>query len=124
MKNSTRVIVAALLATGNFALAAAGDNVQTRSETVRFPDLNTDSVQGAAVLYMRIARAADNVCRDPSSAAPVPMRRAYEQCVHSAVGNAIAYINEPVVTAYAAGRGVTVPAGGRDRATVGQVIEK
>jgi UrcA family protein len=112
MKNSTRFIVAALLATGNFALAVAADNVQTRSETVRFPDINTGSVQGAAVLYMRIARAADNVCREPSSGSPMPMLRAYERCVHSAVGNAIAYINEPVVTAYAAGRGVTLPTAG------------
>ena len=112
MKNSTRVIVAALLATGNFALATAADNVQTRSETVRFPDLNTDSVQGAAVLYMRIARAADNVCGDTSSGRLLSTQRAYERCVQSAVGNAIAYINDPVVTAYAAGRGVTVPAAG------------
>jgi UrcA family protein len=115
MRNSTRFIVVALLATGNFALAVAGDNVQARSETVRFPDLNTGSTQGAAVLYTRIARAADNVCRDPSSGRPVSMLSTYERCVHSAVGNAIAQIDEPVVTAYAAGRGVTVPTVGSPR---------
>ena len=109
MKNSTRVIVAALLATGNFALATAADNVQTRSETVRFPDINMGSVEGAAVLYTRITRAADNVCGDTSSGRLLSIQGDYERCMQSAVGNAIAYINEPVVTAYAAGRGVTVP---------------
>jgi UrcA family protein len=106
MKNLTTLVAVATVATSIFTLARADTTSDPRSETVQFADLDTSSVPGAAVLYQRIKHAAENVCRDREPGRSLALMPLYHNCVHVALGNAVAEINRPAVTAYAAARGV------------------
>jgi UrcA family protein len=106
MKNLTTLVAFATVATCSFTIARADTALEPRSETVRFADLNTTSADGIAVLYQRIKHAAENVCRDLEPGRQPALMQLYANCVHQALGDAIAKIDRPAVTAYAAARGV------------------
>jgi UrcA family protein len=76
---------------------------------VQFADLNTSNAPGAAVLYRRIKRAAESVCSGIEAGHELALHMLYAKCVHTALSKAVADVNSPAVSAYAAARGV-VPA--------------
>jgi UrcA family protein len=78
----------------------------TRTETVRFADLDLSQPRGAAVLYARLKEAAQHVCRDLESGRQLAQMAAHADCVRRALGDAITEVNRPVLTRYALERGV------------------
>jgi UrcA family protein len=83
---------------------------ETRSVTVHFEDLNINNALGAARLYQRIEYAAKDVCG--GNLAPqrvLVLSSLYATCVRGAIAGAVAHVNHPAVTEYAAARGI-VPA--------------
>jgi UrcA family protein len=73
--------------------------------TVRFADLDATSAAGASVLYQRIKNAAASVCRDLEPGRQVALMEPYANCLHQAIGNAVAKVDRPAVTAYAVAHG-------------------
>ena len=66
--------------------------------TVKFADLNTNNVQGARVLYQRIASAAESVCNDLKPGRQLALMERYANCVHQAISAAIVQVDRPAVT--------------------------
>ena len=106
MKTLTTLIAVATIAASGITIANAESNLETRSVTVRFTDLDTNNVYGAAALYQRIARAAATVCRDLEPGRQLAMIQPYSKCLHKAIDDAVAKVARPAVTAYAAAHGV------------------
>jgi len=105
-ENLTTLIAIAALAAYGVSIAAADSIFESRSARVRFGDLDTTSDRGAAVLYQRIENAAKIVCGDLEPDGQLSRYTAYTHCVHVAIGDAIAKIDRPAVTAYASSRGL------------------
>jgi len=101
----TALSAGALGACGLSTLARADSGDAPPAMTVFYGDLNIDNVRGAAVLYQRISFAAETVCRDLGRSRQIDLLFRYQSCVHSAVSGAIAKVNSPVLTGYAAARG-------------------
>lgn len=80
-----------------------------RSVTVHFEDLNTNSTRGAAQLYQRIKFAAEDICGRNLVQRSLTLESLYTTCVRGAIGGAVARVNQPLVSEYAAARGI-VPA--------------
>lgn len=106
MKTLTTLIAVATLTASGITIASADTALEPRSETVRFADLDTSNVHGAAVLYRRIANAAESVCRDLKPGRQLALMEPYAKCVHQAIGAAVIKVDRPAVTAYAAAQGV------------------
>jgi UrcA family protein len=68
-----------------------------RSEVVRFPDLDLSRIEGVAKLYRRIAHAARDVC-DPLDTQWHPTE--YRTCVDTAIADAVATLNRPLLSQY------------------------
>ena len=81
--------VACVLATFN---AHAGD---TRSETVRFSDLDLSSPVAVEALYGRIHAAARRVCQQPGGELT-----GERKCMAKAEADAISKVNVPLLTAF------------------------
>jgi UrcA family protein len=105
-KVSTTLLAVASVATCTFATVQADPAFAPRSMTVHFEDLNTANLHGVSVLYQRIKSAAESVCRDLEPARSLAGRRQYSDCQHMAISHAVADINLPAVTSFAAARGV------------------
>jgi UrcA family protein len=104
------LIPATALATLYSCAPVWADTLQEpRSVTVHFEDLNINSPRGAAVLYQRIRSAAEDVCGNPSSQRSLALASRYATCVRGAIAGAVARVNRPTLTEYAAARGI-VPA--------------
>jgi UrcA family protein len=67
----------------------------SRSETVKFADLNLGSAEGVAALYGRIHVAAKHVCEQPAGELG-----AVGRCVTKTEAEAIGKVNVPSLTAY------------------------
>lgn len=81
-------------------LAHAGTAADGRLHyAVDYSDLNLTRLEGAAALYHRLERAADRVCAplDQKGVRSVQLHRA---CLRSALADAIADVNQPLLTAY------------------------
>ncbi|MDB6090374.1 MAG: hypothetical protein JWN85_3158 [Gammaproteobacteria bacterium] len=102
MKKLTALVAVAAFSTSAGTIARADTNFEPRSETVQFAELDTADVAGAAVLYRRISSAARSVCRDLEPGRSLARRQPYANCVHAALARAVAEIDRPAVTAYAA----------------------
>jgi UrcA family protein len=104
------VFVAAAAASLGFSIAQAGTplgvSFDQRSETVHFADLDTSRAQGAATLYQRIRSAASRVCHDLEPSRMLTLTQPYASCLRTAIGNAVAEVNRPAVTAYASAHGI------------------
>jgi UrcA family protein len=85
-----------------------------RSETVHYGDLDLANQPGAVTLYRRLHLAATDVCSLPSEGR-YPSGADYQRCVEQAMGDAVASVDQPVLTTYAQSRGVAVTSrqGGR-----------
>jgi UrcA family protein len=79
--------------------ASAADQYITHSVKVSFADLNLDTSQGAAALYERIQSAARKVCSPESGERPIERYRDWRACREAAVGNAVAKVNRPLLSA-------------------------
>jgi UrcA family protein len=92
----------------------AESNEIKRSETVRYSDLDLKNQEAAVTLYRRLRSAAADVCGDPEvdRYGAVPD---YRRCFDDAMGDAVASVDQPVLTTYAQARGVAITSrkGGR-----------
>jgi UrcA family protein len=91
---------AALAASAAFAgLAQAEDisNSDAHRLTVRYSDLDVSTVAGAAALYQRLQGAAHFVCGEEGRG--LAEQAQWRGCVHSAVGQAVAAVHSPALSA-------------------------
>lgn len=98
-----RLLTAAILCPVAFGCAApciAGDNGDIPHALVKFGDLDLSSRDGAAALYRRIYATAYDVCGSfDADMRDLPDLRGRDTCVHSAVRNAVARVNQPALSA-------------------------
>ena len=94
------VYASVAIATAFVAQSASGAPIEFSNEvpqrTVKFADLDITHGTGAAVMYLRITRAAHEVC-DPTSWTWVNDAR---QCREQAIERAVGDVNEPALTSY------------------------
>ena len=91
------LVVAAALAVGMLAGVTHAAEAEVPAQTVRFQDLNLNTDAGVQVLYKRIHGAANQVCgnfnvRDLEGA------RIHKACVERAVADAVATVNNQMLT--------------------------
>jgi UrcA family protein len=88
------------LASSFAAVSTAADNQETTSQTVKYGDLDVSSPQGAAKLYGRIVRAAENVCgkRDIPSH-DLYFRASVRDCVKKSIADAVTKVGQPELLA-------------------------
>jgi UrcA family protein len=94
-----RLIAVAILgafASGFAAVGTAGNTV-TRSVTVKYADLNIADPEGAAALYRRIVRAAEEVCQLPDDS--VGNMSDVNACEHKAIADAVTKVGHPQLIA-------------------------
>jgi UrcA family protein len=91
----TAMVVCGFAASTTVVLA---NGVDVASKTVGFADLNLDSDKGAQVLLKRIESAARDVC-SPFDGRDAVSLSARNNCVNSAVGSAVAHVDNNKVTA-------------------------
>ena len=108
MKNSVALIAVATLATGLCANARAHSMSEAPSEVVKYSDLDATKVPDAVVLYHRIDAAASRVCGERERPGSFFVSLPWQRCYQTALRDAVAKINSPAVTAYAAAHGVLV----------------
>src|SRR5271165_695308 len=106
MNNSIILVAFAAFVGGGATIASADTSLEPRSVTVHFADLETANTQGAAALYRRLKSAAENVCRNLEPGKEFARTRAYTDCLHMALVNAIVKVDRPALTAYAAAHGM------------------
>ncbi len=75
--------------------AAAADSIVTKSQVVRFGDLNLGSDEGARTLYGRITLAARRVCSEADDSRLG--NSDYRKCVKKAVDDAVAQVDRPAL---------------------------
>jgi UrcA family protein len=90
------LLLSAFSLTVNALPAAAADEIVTRSQVVRFGDLNLMSDDGAKTLYQRIKLAARQVC---DGADDHFGNYEYRKCINKAVDEAVAKVNRPTLHA-------------------------
>ena len=102
MNKLTAVFAAATIA-GLFCVNAdAGTLSDVPSEPVRYRNLQGANDHDVAVLYRRIDAAAGKVCGQRLEPGSLVVAPTWQRCVRNALRNAVAEINAPAVTAYAA----------------------
>jgi UrcA family protein len=77
---------------------AHAQSAEPLTETVSFKDLDLTSEQGAQILYVRLQRAARQVCA-PLENLELSRRRTWQSCVDDALGSAVTQVNNPLVAA-------------------------
>ena len=99
-----------VLSSGLAALPAAADSFEPLKVTVKFGDLDISRPQGAAVLYLRIRAAAQNVCSSFDGSG-LSAKMHLDACVKKAVADAVTTVDNPALFAvYSAKTGKTLPA--------------
>jgi UrcA family protein len=93
--NRTILAYAAALWLACGLVATNADADDSRSETVKFADLNLSSQAGVQALYERIHAAAWRVCEQPSGEQP-----AVRKCMKKAESEAIGKVNHSLLTAF------------------------
>lgn len=101
---SLRPAVAVLSLAVWSTLAMAGTEAQVPTQTVSYRDLNLTNPKGAAALYWRITRAAQEVCGPAELAGSRFPRPGYRECVQRAIAEAVAKVDSPELSAYHAKR--------------------
>ena len=103
------VALAALACLVGSAQVLAASQTETHSVTVRYSDLDLTTSGGAATLYHRLQGAARIACGyEDHNLATLPYVR---RCNVSAISDAVASVNSPLVTAiHAAHRGSSLTA--------------
>jgi UrcA family protein len=97
---NTAIKIAALAALACFtgSQQAHAQSAEPLSETVSFKDLDLTSEQGARILYVRLQRAARDVCSTYETL-ELSRRRPWQSCVDNALGTAVTKLNNPLVAA-------------------------
>jgi UrcA family protein len=106
-KNTRRLSLwtAALAAAAAFStLAQAQDTLGSDAHqlTVRYSDLDVNTVAGASVLYRRLQGAAHFVCGDEGRS--LIEQRQWDGCVRDALTEAVTAVHSPTLSAIEAGR--------------------
>ena len=96
MGKAALLIGAVLLSTG--AVASMEDSVVTQSEQVKYNVSEASTTVGATELYDSLRAAARRVCAS-SGTTSVKVDAETAKCMSSAIGNAVAYVSIPAVTA-------------------------
>jgi UrcA family protein len=93
------VTVFAALTSGIATVSFASDSPDALQVKVKYADLNVSTTSGATSLYNRIKGAADSVCNPfrPSNPGDLAARKAFTDCMHKAMSNAINEVNEPAL---------------------------
>lgn len=85
-----------VLASSFAAVCTAADGVPTLSETVKYGDLNVSNPEGAATLYRRIAKAADDVCGSYHvDSRDLDAQKSLHACIHKAIADAVTKVGQP-----------------------------
>jgi UrcA family protein len=103
MKTLVTLASAAIIGLAVLNVAQA-DEASPKSRTVQFADLDLSKPEGIATLFSRIKGAAKAVCSAHSTGTTLRDEQRYEACMDFAVSNAIARVDEPVLTDYVASR--------------------
>ena len=74
------------------------DSNATKTEKVSYADLDLSRPEGAKALYRRIQGAARSVCGG-EPALDLGQRRIWQDCYNNAVADAVAKVNNPLLTA-------------------------
>ena len=106
MKRLTATVALSTLVLSHLTIAHAETNAQHRSETVKFADLDIGSPGGARLLFQRLTSAAAHVCRDPGPSYVPDLLLQRDQCRDRAIGDAVATVDAPAVTAIAEAHGL------------------
>jgi UrcA family protein len=107
MKNLTALVACATITACTLSVSSRADTIlEPRSVTVSFDDLDTNSSRGAEVLYRRIKVAAESVCSDLGPARSLALLSRYASCIQTAIGNAVAKVDRPALSEYAAARAI------------------
>jgi len=83
------------------AIRAAADP-GVRTKVVRFGELNLQSDEAIAILYKRIAAAADYVCSPYANRRSLSVVAKWRDCYRSAISGAVADVGQPRLTHYVA----------------------
>jgi UrcA family protein len=83
--------------------SAQADEQNPPTKTVKFADLDIQTVAGAKILYRRIRLAAEKVCEPISRDAA--LSEAVPHCVNTAIDNAVRKVDAPYLTALRFGNG-------------------
>lgn len=90
--------ISSVMGSGFAPASSAADLTGTHQITVSFTDLDASTVPGASILYRRIRSAAETVC-SPVSHGDLSSRMNWNICVHRAIGNGVARVNQPALSA-------------------------
>jgi UrcA family protein len=99
--NLRAVLAAAALGVVACSLASvctAADSTNPLQTTVKYADLKISTGDGAAALYFRIQGAARQVCL-PFDRAELSSKRIMGVCVHKAIADAVAKVDQPALFA-------------------------
>lgn len=106
------LLAAAVLSALGCSLAtvcSAAEPLNPLQRTVKYADLNVSKPEGAAALYVRIQRAARQVCL-PFDGDRLSSKARMGACVHKAIADAVAQVGEPALfDAYNAHYGQPTP---------------
>jgi len=100
MKSKIHMLLLSLVAVAGTSLALADAPVVVKTGTVKYGDIRLISALGAAVLYGRLASAAERACGGPLETVPLVQRQRFKQCVDDAVAKAVADVNNPMLSWY------------------------
>jgi UrcA family protein len=106
MNKLTAVFAVAAIAGLFHASADAGTLPDAPAQAVRYRNLQTANAQDVAVLYRRIDAAAGKVCGQRLAPGSLALAPGWQRCAQNALRRAVADINAPAMTAYAAAQGV------------------
>jgi UrcA family protein len=106
MQSLPVLVALAALSASHFTAADAASKETQRSEMVRYADLDLNSTAGATTRYHRPRHAAADVCTEPTGGAEFAALPLFKHCVNRALSEAVATVDQPVVTAYAQAQGV------------------
>ncbi len=99
MYRLTTTIMISVLALGYQLAKATPLQDDAPSVVVRFADLDLTHSDGVAVLYRRLKGAAETVCA-PQNGRDLGSQTRYKTCWQSALGTAVAKVDQPALTAY------------------------
>jgi UrcA family protein len=106
MNKLTAMFAVAAIAGLFYVNADAGTPSDVPTQAVRYRDLQSANIQDVAVLYRRIDAAAGTVCGERLAPGSLHVSPTWRRCEQNALRQAVADINAPAMTAYAAAQGV------------------
>jgi UrcA family protein len=96
---ATRTVAAALLANAVSVIPVSAQSVTNEDEapsvTVNFADLNLATTEGSRALYQRLVAAAERVCPAPRSLMEIRDNYRRQNCINTAVENAVKDVRNP-----------------------------